>query len=120
MAGRLEEKIAIITGGASGIGEGTVRRFVEEGAKCVIADIQGNLANSLADEIGNNAVPFALDVADENQVSECVDFAVERYGRLDVMFNNAGKAYKVQGKTDNIDDYAYNGKKGEYAEPDFF
>ncbi|MEE2683353.1 MAG: glucose 1-dehydrogenase [Actinomycetota bacterium] len=90
MAGRLEEKIAIITGGASGIGEGTVRRFVEEGAKCVIADIQGDLANSLADEIGNNVVPFALDVADENQVSECVDFAVERYGRLDVMFNNAG------------------------------
>jgi len=90
MAGRLEGKVAIITGGASGIGEGTVRRFIEEGAKCVVADIQGDLATSIAEEVGENASAFALDVADEKQVEECVDFAVDTYGKLDVMFNNAG------------------------------
>jgi len=90
MAGRLEGKVAIITGGASGIGEGTVRRFTEEGAKCVVADIQGDLATSIAEEVGENATAFALDVADEKQVEECVNFAVDTYGKLDVMFNNAG------------------------------
>ena len=90
MAGRLEGKVAIITGGASGIGEGTVRRFIEEGAKCVVADIQSDLATSIAEEVGENATAFALDVADEKQVEECVHFAVDTYGKLDVMFNNAG------------------------------
>lgn len=90
MAGRLEGKVAIITGGASGIGEGTVRRFIEEGAKCVVADIQSDLATSIAEEVGENASAFALDVADEKQVEECVNFAVDTYGKLDVMFNNAG------------------------------
>ena len=90
MSGRVEGKVAIITGGASGIGEGTVRRFVEEGAKCVVADIQEDLAQSLATELGDSAVPFSLDVADEIQVEACVDFAVNQFGKLDVMFNNAG------------------------------
>ena len=90
MAGRLEGKVAIITGGASGIGEGTVRRFIEEGAKCVVADIQSDLAISIAEEVGENASAFTLDVADEKQVEECVNFAVDTYGKLDVMFNNAG------------------------------
>jgi NAD(P)-dependent dehydrogenase (short-subunit alcohol dehydrogenase family) len=90
MTGRLDGKVAIITGGASGIGEGTVRRFIEEGAKCIIADIQKDLADSLSSEVGTSALPFALDVADEDQVKECVDFAVSEFGKLDVMFNNAG------------------------------
>ncbi|HJM29415.1 MAG: glucose 1-dehydrogenase [Acidimicrobiales bacterium] len=90
MVGRLEGKVAIITGGASGIGEGTVRKFIEEGAKCVIADIQSDLANSLAEELGGNTTSFALDVADESQIEACVDFAIETYGKLDIMFNNAG------------------------------
>ena len=90
MAGRLEGKVAIVTGGASGIGEGTIRRFIEEGAKCIIADIQTELAKSLADDLGGDAVPFSLDVADEDQVKACVDFAVKEFGSLDVMFNNAG------------------------------
>ena len=90
MSGRVEGKVAIITGGASGSGEGTVRRFVEEGAKCVVADIQEDLAQSLATELGDSAVPFSLDVADEIQVEACVDFAVNQFGKLDVMFNNAG------------------------------
>ena len=58
MSGRLENKVAVITGGASGIGEGTVRRFIAEGAKCVIADIQNDLAEELADELGESAAAF--------------------------------------------------------------
>mgnify|MGYP001305770402 CR=1 FL=1 len=61
MSGRLEGKVAVITGGASGIGEGTVRRFIAEGAKCVIADIQHDLAVSLAQELGKNAIAFQLE-----------------------------------------------------------
>ncbi len=90
VSGRLENKIAIVTGGASGIGEGTVRRFIDEGAKCVIADIQYDRAVELANEFGEDAVAFSVDVADESQVEATVEFAVSQYGRLDIMFNNAG------------------------------
>ncbi|MED5265166.1 MAG: glucose 1-dehydrogenase [Actinomycetota bacterium] len=90
MSGRLENKVAVITGGASGIGEGTVRRFVAEGAKCVIADIQYERAEELAKELGENAVAFSVDVADESQVKATVEFAVSEFGQLDIMFNNAG------------------------------
>ena len=90
MSGRLENKVAVITGGASGIGEGTVRRFVAEGAKCVIADIQYERAGELAEELGENAVAFSVDVADESQVKATVEFAVSEFGQLDIMFNNAG------------------------------
>ncbi len=90
MSGRLENKVAVITGGASGIGEGTVRRFVAEGAKCVIADIQYERAEELAKELGESAVAFSVDVADESQVKATVEFAVSEFGQLDIMFNNAG------------------------------
>lgn len=90
MSGRLENKVAVITGGASGIGEGTVRRFVAEGAKCVIADIQYDRAEKLAEELGESAVAFSVDVADESQVKATVEFAVSKFGQLDIMFNNAG------------------------------
>ena len=90
MSGRLENKVAVITGGASGIGEGTARRFIAEGAKCVIADIQNDLAEELADELGENAAAFCVDVAEETQVEEAVKFAVSEFGSLDIMFNNAG------------------------------
>jgi len=90
VSGRLENKIAIVTGGASGIGEGTVRRFIDEGAKCIIADIQYRRAEELAKELGEGAAPFRLDVADESQVEAAVKFAVSEFGRLDIMFNNAG------------------------------
>jgi len=90
VSGRLENKIAVVTGGASGIGEGTVRRFIDEGAKCVIADIQYDRAVELANELGENAAACSVDVADESQVKETVEFAVSQFGRLDIMFNNAG------------------------------
>jgi NAD(P)-dependent dehydrogenase (short-subunit alcohol dehydrogenase family) len=90
MTGRLEGKVAIVTGGASGIGEGTVRRFVEEGARCVIADIQDDPGEALAKEFGDVVTFVHADVSAEADVASAVAAAVERFGRLDCMFNNAG------------------------------
>lgn len=87
---RLDGKIAIVTGGASGIGEGTVLRFVEEGARVVIADIQEEPGRELARRLGDVARFAPTDVTEEASVARAVDTAVEAFGRLDVMFNNAG------------------------------
>lgn len=88
--GRLDGKVAVITGGASGIGEGTVRRFVEEGARVVVADVQDEPGHALASEIGSAARFVHTDVTSEDDVAAAVDRAVAEFGRLDVMFNNAG------------------------------
>lgn len=88
---RLEGKVAVITGGASGIGEAAARLFVEHGARVVIADIQDELALQVASSIGSDNVCYQrCDVSDEKQVNETVAFAVEKYGTLDIMFSNAG------------------------------
>jgi NAD(P)-dependent dehydrogenase (short-subunit alcohol dehydrogenase family) len=88
--GRLAGKVAVITGGASGIGEGTVRRFIHEGARVVIADIQDGPGNSLATEYGTQAKFVQCDVSQESDIALSVDTAVNEFGRLDIMFNNAG------------------------------
>jgi NAD(P)-dependent dehydrogenase (short-subunit alcohol dehydrogenase family) len=90
MAGRLQDKVAVVTGGASGIGAGTVRRFVEEGALVVVADLQQEPGEALVDELGPSTCFVRTDVAEEADVSAAVDLAVSAFGRLDVMFNNAG------------------------------
>ena len=90
MAGRLEGKVALVTGGASGIGEGTVRRFVAEGAQVVIADRQADAGAALAETLGPATRFVTADVTDEADVAAAVDDAVAGFGRLDVMFNNAG------------------------------
>jgi NAD(P)-dependent dehydrogenase (short-subunit alcohol dehydrogenase family) len=90
MARRLEGKVAVITGGASGMGRGTVDLFVEEGAKVVVADIQDEKGALMQEEFGS-ALAFAhCDVSIEADVKGAVDLALERFGRLDCMFNNAG------------------------------
>ena len=88
--GRLEGKVTIITGGASGIGEATVRLFVQEGAKVVIADLQDEKGQRLTEELGINTVYLHTDVSQEADVKALVDLAVEKFGRLDCIFNNAG------------------------------
>ncbi len=87
---RLEGKVAIITGAASGIGAASARRFVGEGAKVLIADMHEPNGQALADELGDDAAFLRVDVSQEDQVAAAVDEAMTRWGRLDVMFNNAG------------------------------
>ena len=87
---RLKDKVALVTGGASGIGEGTVRKFVAEGARCVVVDLQKGRARSLVEELGNRCLAFTADVASEDDVAAAVDFSVENFGKLDIVFNNAG------------------------------
>ena len=90
MAGRLDGKVALVTGGASGIGEGTVRRFVEEGARCLVVDLQDERGQALVAELGDATAYQRADVGREDDVAAAVAAAVARFGRLDVMFNNAG------------------------------
>ncbi len=90
MAGRLEGKVAVITGAASGIGRGTVDLFVREGAKVVGADLQDDKGARMAEELGDAFRYIRCDVTDETQVKATLDLAVSAFGRLDILFNNAG------------------------------
>ncbi|GJN03200.1 hypothetical protein PR202_ga20617 [Eleusine coracana subsp. coracana] len=91
-ARRLEGKVAVITGGASGIGERTARLFVAHGARVVVADIQDDAGARLCAELGGaaSAVYVHCDVCVEADVAAAVDHAVATFGSLDIMFNNAG------------------------------
>ena len=88
--GRLDGKVAVITGGSSGIGKASVRLFVEEGARVVFGDIQDELGKALAEEIGPNVLYLHADVRIESEIKALIDLAVEKFRRLDIMFNNAG------------------------------
>ncbi len=90
MTARLDGKVAIITGGTSGIGEATARRFVEEGATVIIAGRSVEKGEKLAADLGTNAVYQQADVMKEADIAALVDNAVAQYGRLDCLFNNAG------------------------------
>jgi NAD(P)-dependent dehydrogenase (short-subunit alcohol dehydrogenase family) len=99
---RLPGKVALITGGASGIGEGTVRLFAREGASVVIADIQDDQGARLAAELGARVAYVHTDVSREADVQSAVAEAVRRFGRLDCIFNNAGFG-GVGGRIEAID-----------------
>ncbi|XP_051118435.1 short-chain dehydrogenase reductase 3a [Andrographis paniculata] len=88
--GRLEGKVAVITGAATGIGKEAAARFIKNGAKVVLADIQVAAGRDAAAELGGGADFVACDVTKEEQVSNALDFAVAKHGRVDVMYNNAG------------------------------
>jgi NAD(P)-dependent dehydrogenase (short-subunit alcohol dehydrogenase family) len=87
---RLENKVAVITGGASGIGAETAEKFVQHGAKVVLGDIQDDAGQAFAAKLGDGARFRHCDVTKESDVEALVNTAIEEFGQIDVMFNNAG------------------------------
>jgi 3alpha(or 20beta)-hydroxysteroid dehydrogenase len=90
MSGRLEGKVALISGSARGIGEADARLFVAEGAKVVMGDVRDEAGEKVASELGESAVYTHLDVTDAGSWAEAVRLTQDRFGRLDVLVNNAG------------------------------
>lgn len=87
---RLEGKTAIVTGGASGFGAGIVRKFIEEGARVAVADINGEAAAAFAGEFGNRALPFGVDVSNSEAVERFASDTISALGKINVIVNNAG------------------------------
>jgi NAD(P)-dependent dehydrogenase (short-subunit alcohol dehydrogenase family) len=85
---RLQDRVAVVTGGGSGIGLATARRFASEGAKVVVVDLNADAGEAAAKEVGGEFVP--CDVSAEESVAELFDGVADRYGRVDIAFNNAG------------------------------
>jgi 3-oxoacyl-[acyl-carrier protein] reductase len=94
MTNRLKDKVAIITGGASGFGEGMAKRFAEEGAKVVVADLNAKGAERVAGEIGKAAIATTTDVSQRAEIDEMVYAAMQAFGRVDIMVNNAGYTHR--------------------------
>lgn len=94
MGGRLEDKVAVITGAASGFGEGMARRFAQEGAKVVVTDLNAKGAERVATEIGGDAIWVQTDVSQRAEFTEMVDRTMEAFGRIDIMVNNAGYTHR--------------------------
>jgi meso-butanediol dehydrogenase/(S,S)-butanediol dehydrogenase/diacetyl reductase len=109
MAGRFEGKVALITGAASGIGAATARRFAAEGARVMLGDVDEAGLAAVAEQIdgsGEAVGTHAADVSDRAQVEALTAAAVERFGRLDIVFNNAGVG--TYGKTPDRDPDAWH------------
>jgi NAD(P)-dependent dehydrogenase (short-subunit alcohol dehydrogenase family) len=88
--GQLQDKVAVITGAGSGMGRATARLFASEGAKVVIADVNKHNADSAAAQIGPAALPVHADVSKSEDVRAMIDAAVTTFGKLDILYNNAG------------------------------
>ncbi|GLS30020.1 3-oxoacyl-[acyl-carrier protein] reductase [Mesorhizobium albiziae] len=91
---RLENKVAVITGAASGFGEGMAKRFAEEGAKVVVADLNAKGAERVAGEIGKQAIWTQTDVSQKSEFDEMVDATMKAFGHIDIMVNNAGYTHR--------------------------
>ena len=90
---RLKNKTAIVTGGASGFGAGIVRKFVAEGARVMIADLNGDGAESLQKELGSATLSHAVNVAKDGEVANMIEVAVQEFVHVDVLVNNAGTTH---------------------------
>ena len=90
MAGRLADRVAVVTGAAKGIGEGIARAFAKEGAKVVVADLDFDAAKKTASSLGAKAIAVKCDVSKAGDAKAAVAAAVKKFGRLDILVNNAG------------------------------
>ena len=91
---RLNNKVTVVTGGASGFGAGIVKKFVEEGAKVLIADINFDLANEVANLYGENVFPLKIDVSIDSDIKKMINVTIEKFGRLDIFIQNAAIGMK--------------------------
>ena len=106
---RLKDKVALITGAGAGIGRASALKFAREGAKVVVVDIQASAAEetvSLINKEGGKAVGISADVADSQSVKQMIKKAVDTYGRLDILFNNAG--INVRGTILDVDEAGFD------------
>lgn len=101
---RLSGKTAIVTGGASGFGAGIVHKFVAEGARVMIADINGEGATALAAEIGSAVIAQQVDVSDTQSVQDMADAAITGFGHVDILINNAGVTHLPTAMEDVTED----------------
>lgn len=102
---RLAGKVAIITGAAKGIGEADAKLFVAEGAKVILTDVDTKNASKLANSLGENAEFYEQDVSDEESWKTLVPYVLEKYGKLDVLVNNAGIVLPGTIESQTTDDY---------------
>lgn len=108
MSGRLKNKVAVITGGTSGIGAATAEVFVSEGARVVIAGRSEQKGQKLAERLGPNVVYQRMDVMEETDIKAVIDTAVKHFGRLDCLFNNAGAPSRGTLEQVTQDDFNYS------------
>ena len=97
---RLKDKTAIVTGAGSGFGKGIAMRFVKEGARVGVIDINAEAAREVASKIGNSAFAMEADVSIDGDVSRMVQEALDRWGQLDILVNNAGTTHRNQPMTE--------------------
>lgn len=102
---RLKDKVAIITGGAAGMGEAHVRLFVKEGAKVVLTDINSESGQTLAEKLGKKAHFIQHDVTDEAGWAKVVSETEEKFGPIDILVNNAGISPVLTVENSSLDDY---------------
>ena len=102
MAGRLENKVAVITGGTSGIGEVTAELFVAEGAQVVICGRSEEKGSAIAERLGSACQFVVANIMNESDIKQTIDFAVSEFGGIDVLFNNAGGP--TAGDITNVDE----------------
>ncbi|MHA2122631.1 MAG: SDR family oxidoreductase [Promethearchaeota archaeon] len=100
--GSLDQKVALITGAAGGIGRATSKLFIDEGAKVLMVDIWDEMGEKTANELGPNALYVHGDVSQESDIKKSIDLAIEKFGRLDIVFSNAGNP-GAGGSIENVD-----------------